>query len=294
MIFFTEGRKFSMTPNSITYDGTEVKEWGGVNKNLQAFIRGFNRFTNNNIDEETEVGTLSKEAKEWISKKSILGSSEAETFEDLIYFPVVNPETNKLNKNALDSAKGSYLSTAKIPETLKDGVKSYIEKLSKENFDINEYTIFLKQEKKPLKETKVNLNESVKGIIKDLFSGSFDDDVKEFKQEVKDIGSPEQRLKVVLKLSEAIAKLSYLRHNKSKIKNLVDGLADWARSTLKITSPDSTINSRLSKNLNDLNSLREKALAMKFDGDEEREEILEKIKDKEEEIRNKIKEEQEY
>lgn len=104
-IDYTNARSTARTPE---YEDTETIDWGGVEKTLTSYIDGYFRF-NPDAERPEEgfdtVDELPAAAKRWIAAKTLLGEAEAETVEELIVLPVVNPNTNQLNRRALISAK---------------------------------------------------------------------------------------------------------------------------------------------------------------------------------------------
>jgi hypothetical protein len=93
------------------YDGREDIPWAEVDKSLTAFSKGYQankkllvasddgKNTPNLVG--SEIDKLSKGEKQWIASKTLLGSPQASSVEDLLFLPVVNPITNKLNIEAL-------------------------------------------------------------------------------------------------------------------------------------------------------------------------------------------------
>lgn len=122
-------------PRNPDFKGTEEVSWEGVGKTLKDFIEGYFSYVKKEVPDNGEnVKNLSPEAKKWIASKSLLGNSKAETSEDLIFFPVVNPKTNKLNSGALKAIMGSRGSAAKIPLKTKELAKEKARLLYERNF----------------------------------------------------------------------------------------------------------------------------------------------------------------
>lgn len=119
-----------------SYDGTEVISWGGVSKSLDAYIKGYYKHTGASRPEDLTdtVAELPSTIKRWIASKSLLGDSGATVRRDLIFFPVVNPETNKLNEGALRAVLSGRGAQAEIPESARASAQKKAEDLLSSNF----------------------------------------------------------------------------------------------------------------------------------------------------------------
>lgn len=91
------------------YTGTETTDWGDVDKTWENYVDGY--FEHNPDAEQPEgedaweeVTQAPQPAREWIAAKSLLGDPDAETFDELVSYPVVNPNTNDLNAGGLRAA----------------------------------------------------------------------------------------------------------------------------------------------------------------------------------------------
>lgn len=124
-------------PRTPEYDGTEDKDWDVIDLDLEDFVVGFYKHT----DEETpenypdDVSELSQAAKNWISSKSLLGNADAEMFDDLVVLPVVNPDTDKLNKSGLESARSTVAMVDGISEDTIEKTKNKIDNLLQKEFN---------------------------------------------------------------------------------------------------------------------------------------------------------------
>ena len=98
------GIRNARTPS---YEGTEDTAWGGVSKTLSAYIDGYYKHSGAQKPEDvpSTIAGLDAKAKQWIASKTLAGNATATTSGELISYPVVNPNTNKLNKGALVAAK---------------------------------------------------------------------------------------------------------------------------------------------------------------------------------------------
>ena len=107
------------------YDGTEEISWGDVKKTVGDYVKGYYKFSGTNEPDNipTQVKDFPAAMKNWIASKTLLGDSNANNGRDLIFFPVVNPETDKLNYGALLAVKSGRGQSANIPEnTLKTAI----------------------------------------------------------------------------------------------------------------------------------------------------------------------------
>lgn len=76
------------------FDGTTSSEWSGPNLGDYVDAMG--------LDAET-VGDLSDDMAQAIAEKSLLGDAMADTFSELVFFPVVEPSTDELSESALEA-----------------------------------------------------------------------------------------------------------------------------------------------------------------------------------------------
>lgn len=126
-------RSDARTPS---YDSTETSSWGDVSKDLSNFIDGYLEHTDAEEPEEgwDSVEDLPQNAKDWIAARTLLGDAEADSADDLIYFPVVNPSTNDLNLGALNAVLGGRGSQADVSESTLESARSKAESLKQSNF----------------------------------------------------------------------------------------------------------------------------------------------------------------
>lgn len=117
------------------YDGTESTSWQSVKKTLQAFIAAYNSNEGTDIDAGAPVNELPQAAKTWIAGNSLLGDPSAETVEDLIFFPVVNPTTGALNAGALRAVLSGRGASADIPDAAKESAQAQARSLLESEFD---------------------------------------------------------------------------------------------------------------------------------------------------------------
>lgn len=113
-----------------TFEGTETSEeqsWGDVSKDLTDWVDALG------YDAES-VEDLTSEQKQTIANKTLLGDPEAESWSELLYFPVVNPNNNNLNEGALNAVRGGRGASADIPEDTYNSAENEAESLLEENF----------------------------------------------------------------------------------------------------------------------------------------------------------------
>lgn len=110
-----------------SFRGTETISWAGVDKTFKAFARAVGA----NVE---RVEDLTSSQKTRISAHSLLGNAQADTFDDLIFFPVVNPSTGKLNAGGLRGVLSGRGAQAKIPQSAKDSAQNMARRLLRDNF----------------------------------------------------------------------------------------------------------------------------------------------------------------
>lgn len=130
-------------PREPDYDGTETSDdqpWGEVSKDLSNYVDGY--YSNTDAERPDEqinnVDDLSQDAKNWIASKTMLGVSNAETTEELIYFPVVNPKTDNLNEGALMAVISGRGEQADIDDQTLTQTEAVARRLLQEEFDMDE------------------------------------------------------------------------------------------------------------------------------------------------------------
>lgn len=121
-----------------SYAGTETTAWGNVNKSFDAYRDGYYKHTGAHKPEEqvSSVANAPQAMKTWIAAKSLLGDSAAATFDDLLFFPVVNPGTNNLNRGALIAVTSGRGAQAKIPAAAKESAQSRARALLKAKYKV--------------------------------------------------------------------------------------------------------------------------------------------------------------
>ena len=109
------------TARTPSYVGTESTKWTGPT--LDDMITGYVK-AGNEKPESNLVKDLPAKAKTWIASKTLLGDAGADTTADLIFFPCVNPSTNKLNEGALRAVISGRGAQAKIPAGAKKSAQT--------------------------------------------------------------------------------------------------------------------------------------------------------------------------
>jgi hypothetical protein len=111
-----------------TYEGTETQSWGDVSKDLQAWTDALD------VDAES-VADMTQAQKQTVADHTLLGDPEADTWRELRFFPVVNPNTGDLNRGALVSILGGRGAQADISEDSLSSARSVAEGLLDEEFE---------------------------------------------------------------------------------------------------------------------------------------------------------------
>ena len=152
-----------------SYSGVEDTSWGDVDKSLTAFYRGYAKATGKPSSPVPSIEEMSSSAKSWIASKSLLGDSSASDFRDLVFFPVVNPSTNKLNLGALRAVLSGRGSQANISESARTSAQNKAKKMLEENTKVEAV------ESEPCKKEEVKGEEVMKKItMADIFANKDD------------------------------------------------------------------------------------------------------------------------
>lgn len=180
-------------PRRPTYEGTETIPWGEVSKDFATFLKAYYARTGTATPDDPPSSTeeLNDTQKSWMAAHSTNGEQDADTFEDLLVLPVVNPMTGKLNRGAIRAAK-AYASRTEginVSATMEmlDSLAKEFEKsqdiLSKNN-DLD-YQIKDIDSRKGIVEIYVNAfnNEDSDGDISE--QGSFSKTIQENQKRIK-------------------------------------------------------------------------------------------------------------
>lgn len=113
------------------YDGTEEVAWDGVPADTLDFYTDALDIDANSVDDLTES------QRENIASYSLLGDPDADNIRDLRLFPVVNPGTDNLNRNALVAVRGGRGQQADVPQSTYESAFAMAGRLLNEQFDAN-------------------------------------------------------------------------------------------------------------------------------------------------------------
>lgn len=121
-----------------SYNGTEKTSWGEVAKTFAAYREGYYKHNGGRPSDESKIPGNVKDApaamKRWIASKTLLGDPAASDNRDLIFFPVVNPSTDKLNEGALRAVISGRGTQAHIPEAAKSSAQNVARRLLEKEF----------------------------------------------------------------------------------------------------------------------------------------------------------------
>ena len=173
-------RNKARTPS---YDGVESTSWGSVTKSLEAYVKAYYRAKG--MDQPSEVGSdaadLPSAVKAWVASKTLLGEADANNSRDLLFFPVVNPKTNKLNEGALKAVISGRGAQADISEGARTSAQNKARSLLESKFkkkvnmrgeDVSE-CVEEKMTKEECLETKVEAKATPTVSVKPENEGSF-------------------------------------------------------------------------------------------------------------------------
>jgi len=121
------------------YKGIENISWANVTKTFAAYRDGYYKHGGEKPSDKDDIPSRIQDApaamKRWIASKTLLGDAGADNERDLIFFPVVNPSTNKLNEGALRAVLGGRAAQADIPEAAKESARAKARSLLNKEFD---------------------------------------------------------------------------------------------------------------------------------------------------------------
>src|SRR6056297_416394 len=138
-----EERKILGEAREPDYEETETTSWQDVGKKMQDFIDGY-YIQNPDAEPETEeeipstVADMPGPMKEWIARKTLLGDPDAEEFNDLVFFPVVNPKTDNLNEGGLKAVISGRGQSADIPENAYNSAEEVARSLLETEFEMED------------------------------------------------------------------------------------------------------------------------------------------------------------
>lgn len=118
-----------------SFEGTEDTSWADVSKTFEAFRDGYYKHGGTKSDTPPAgVEDAPAEMLAWMASKSLLGKADGKTFSDVVFFPVVDPSTNKLNAGALRAVLSGRGSQANISEAAKTSAQNKAKALLEEHF----------------------------------------------------------------------------------------------------------------------------------------------------------------
>lgn len=115
--------KIRSTARTPDYSGTTSGDWSGPD--LEDF--GYD-----------SVEDMSQSDKSEVASTSLLGSADAETFSELVFFPVVEPQSGNLNENALRAVISGRGSQANIPQSAINSAQNKARNLLRDEFGMGE------------------------------------------------------------------------------------------------------------------------------------------------------------
>jgi hypothetical protein len=118
------------------YDGVETTSWGSVTKSLEAYVKAYYKTKGMKQPNDImgDVKELPMAVKKWVASKTLLGEAQSDNSRDLLFFPVVSPDTNKLNEGALKAVVGARGAQADISEKVRKSAQSKAKKLLESKF----------------------------------------------------------------------------------------------------------------------------------------------------------------
>lgn len=201
-----------------SYEGTETTMWEDVDKNLDAIIQGYygqNPSAEPESQEEIpgQVEEMNATMKNWAANLSLLGDSDAETFDDLVVLPVVNPSTHNLNREALTAAARLSPQISGISDSTLESVQNKIDSLIEKEFNEEEsanmfkefeteeeYNSFVSELKEEAREGYVEVDEVLASIDEDV--EDVEDVVDNYKQLKEQFASYKEEVARKEKLQE--------------------------------------------------------------------------------------------
>lgn len=117
-------------PRTPSFDGTEEVSWDGVPADtLEFWVEALE------YGDVSEVDDLSDDQRQEIASHTLLGDPDSDNVRDLRLFPVVNPRSGDLNRNALVAVRGGRGQSADIPQDVYESAFATAGRLLNEEFD---------------------------------------------------------------------------------------------------------------------------------------------------------------
>jgi len=125
-------RRSARTPS---FDGAESTSWANVTTTFATYRDAYFRGHGGRPDDvPSRVQDASAAIRNWIASKTLLGEGGADNERDLIFFPVVNPRTGKLNEGALRAVITGRGAQARIPAEAKASAQRKARSLLNKHF----------------------------------------------------------------------------------------------------------------------------------------------------------------
>ena len=128
------GLNILSTARTPSFQGTESTSWGNVTTSFSAYRDAYYRSHNRPDEVPSRVQDAPSALKSWVASKTLLGDGGADNERDLIFFPVVNPRSGKLNEGALRAVISGRGAQANIPATAKTSAQNRARALLREHF----------------------------------------------------------------------------------------------------------------------------------------------------------------
>ena len=125
------------TARNPKYKGTETISWADVGKTIGDYVQGYFKHSGKSKPDDfsKRISDMPTEVKNWIASKSLLGDSAAEDGANLVFFPVVNPGTDKLNAGALRAVLSGRGAQADISDAAKKSAQTKARSLLDKEFN---------------------------------------------------------------------------------------------------------------------------------------------------------------
>lgn len=116
--------------------GVESTPWSVSGRSLSDWATAAAKATGATFDATAPVKEWPVEVRAWIADRTLLGSVNAETAEELLFFPVVNPNTGALNRGALMAVLGGRAHLAPATDSQKASARRMALELLEEAFGL--------------------------------------------------------------------------------------------------------------------------------------------------------------
>lgn len=153
-----------------SYSDTEDTSWSDVPKTLGAFADAWVKHGGKMPDGgmPSKLSDMPKACLDWIASKTLLGDSSSDSPDDLMRFPVVNPETNKLNAGALRAVLSGRGAQAGVSASALDSARSVAKSLLDSEFKAKENSTMKDFKEIVEKLSKLGVKTNIKGDGEDI------------------------------------------------------------------------------------------------------------------------------